>query len=140
MSKTEAGPPVRILFAEDDDTDFLFIEEALSEAGISNKYERVLDGSALLDRLRSGGADIDVVMLDLNMAPMTGLEALEIIRKDAQLRDLDVVVLTTSTTDEDTCARLGVRKYHVKPVEHHEFVDIFREVLGYYFQPNPGAA
>lgn len=137
MTTPDENNVVLILFAEDDDDDFLLLEEALDDAGISNAYERVTDGSSLLARLRDPGKPRpDVVLLDLNMEPVGGIPALTEIRGDPELRDLDVVVLTTSPAEEERCRKIGVRDYHIKPVLHTEMVDIFVNVLEYSFVSN----
>ena len=122
--------PIRILFAEDDDSDFLLIEEALEDAGLANPYDRVLDGEQLLARLRDSQAPKpDIILLDLNMSPMGGIEALNYINADPSLRNIPVVVLTTSQTDRHKCKELGVADYRIKPTTQDELIGILKDVL-----------
>ena len=122
--------PIRILFAEDDDGDFLLIEEALEDAGLTNPFNRVLDGSHLLNYLRDPTKPRpDIILLDLNMAPMGGIEALDNLNADKDLKEIPVVVLTTSRTDRERCKQRGVKDYRIKPTTQEELIGVLKDVL-----------
>lgn len=102
------GNEVRILLVEDDDIDVMAAKRALRKMQVTNQVREARDGIEALEILRgSGGQEVfarpHIVLLDLNMPRMGGLEFLEEIRNDPILHDTIVFVLTTSNSDEDKC-------------------------------------
>lgn len=135
--------PIVILLAEDDEDDRALSQQALEAAHISNAVETVDDGEQLLDYLYQRGRYAGetgtaprpgLILLDLNMPKLDGREALRIIKADAHLKDIPVVVLTTSRNDEDIalCYELGVNSFISKPVSFTGLVDAMH-VLGRYW-------
>ncbi|MCW8889765.1 MAG: response regulator [Sedimenticola sp.] len=104
--------PVSILLIEDDEVDAMGVERALRKNKILNKLYRARDGIEALELLRTpGGVDHPyIILLDLNMPRMNGLELLEELRRDPKLTESVVFVLTTSKDDED---RTAAYKNHV---------------------------
>jgi CheY-like chemotaxis protein len=103
-----SGDDVKILLVEDDEVDVLTIERALKKKRVVNDLAVAKDGIEALELLRGTDGQEKVVrpniiLLDLNMPRMNGLEFLDEIRKDPELRDSIVFVLTTSNSDEDRC-------------------------------------
>jgi CheY-like chemotaxis protein len=143
---------VTILMADDDEEDCLLAREALREARLLNAMETVGDGEELLDYLHRRGKYADrqgtplpgFILLDLNMPRKSGLEALQEIKADPELRRIPVVVLTTSKAEEDILHTydLGVSSFIVKPVTFEQLVEIMRAVAKYWFEivelPPPG--
>ena len=130
-----------ILLAEDSDNDVELTLAALKENRIANDVVVVHDGEEALDYLyrRSTfqgrtGADPAVVLLDLKMPKVDGLEVLRTIRADARLRTLPVVILTSSRQESDIVEsyQLGVNAYVVKPVKFDRFAEAVR-VLGLFW-------
>ncbi|MDF1678706.1 MAG: response regulator [Legionellaceae bacterium] len=126
-----------ILLAEDDDFDSELTMEALKEYSVENKVERVCDGEELLEFLRCEGKHAKrkdvlpaVLLLDLKMPKLDGIEALRIIKSDDRFKLVPVVVLTSSHEDKDlqTCYALNVNAYVVKPVDFHQLVDAVKEI------------
>ncbi len=114
----------QILLVEDDSVDIMTIERAFRQANIANPIFKARDGLAALEHLRgSGGKEqIDrplLILLDLNMPLMNGLEFLETIKNDLELRDIPVVVLTSSQDEEDIAEAYDgqVAGYMTKPIE-----------------------
>jgi CheY-like chemotaxis protein len=127
----------RILLAEDDPKDVELILSALEEHKLANEVVVVYDGSEALDYLHERGTfkgrpsgHPAVILLDLKMPKMDGIEVLQKIKADEGLKTLPVVVLTSSreSRDLDECYRLGVNAYVVKPVKFSEFVDAVKEL------------
>jgi CheY-like chemotaxis protein len=120
-----------ILLVEDDATDVEFALTALEEHHLANRIVVLGDGAQALDYLyyrgdfktRSRGHPI-LVLLDLKMPKVTGLEVLRIIKGDESLKVIPVVILSSSreTSDLQECYKLGVNAYVVKPVVFREFV------------------
>jgi len=146
-----ASAPKRILLAEDDPEGVELTLAALAEAGLADDVETVTDGQEVLDYLYRRGqyenrepGNPAVILLDLKMPRMTGLEALEQIRSDDALSTVPVAVLTSSTEESDVaaCYRLRANAYVVKPVDFHEFVNAIKE-LGVFWavinEPPPGS-
>ena len=140
----KAGDAVLILMAEDDPEDAMLAADALHEAKLLNPFVVVEDGRALMDYLHSTGAFAPphpavrpgIILLDLNMPRMNGKEALAEIRSDPGLRDIPVVVLTTSRADEDVLRSytLGANSFIVKPVSFEGLVDVIRGIESYWFE------
>lgn len=126
-----------ILLAEDDDFDSELTIEALKEYSLENKIIRVCDGEELLDFLRCEGQYSKrksqlptLLLLDLKMPKIDGIEALKLIKSDERLKLMPVVILTSSHEDKDlqACYELNVNAYVVKPVDFHQLVDAVKEI------------
>jgi CheY-like chemotaxis protein len=126
-----------ILLAEDNLNDVELTLSALEEHRLANEVIVVRDGEAALDYLYRRGAfkmrepgTPTVVLLDLKMPKVDGLEVLRQIKSDPALRMIPVVVLTSSREERDIVEsyQLGVNAYIVKPVDFHEFVDAIKEL------------
>jgi CheY-like chemotaxis protein len=127
----------RILLVEDDPRDVELTLTALQEYNLVNEVAVARDGQEALDYLyRRGqfserdGTDPVVMLLDLKLPKINGLEVLQQVRSDAQLRLLPVVVLTSSHEEKDLARsyELGVNAYVVKPVDFHAFINAVKEL------------
>lgn len=131
-----------ILLVEDNDDDAELTQMAFAEAKVANPVLRLADGAEALDYLFCRGrwadrnaADVPaVVLLDLNLPRLGGLEVLAALRADARTRSLPVVVLTSSNEDGDRVAAYDhhVNSYVRKPVDYDQFVIATRH-LGFYW-------
>jgi CheY-like chemotaxis protein len=136
--------PALVLVAEDDPDDCLLVREAWLENRLVAKLQFVSDGEELTDYLRQSGRYArpataprpDLILLDLNMPRKDGREALKEIKSDPALRQIPVVVLTTSESDEDVARSydLGVNSFIVKPVSFEKVVDLMRMIHTYWFE------
>jgi CheY-like chemotaxis protein len=119
---------LNILLVDDDEVDVMTVERAFSKANIANKLFVATDGIEALGMLRSDGVPPQrrLMLLDLNMPRMNGIELLREIRADPALQALTVIVLTTSNEDRDRVEayRLNVAGYLLKPVTFHEFAEV----------------
>ena len=142
----------RILMVEDDPKDVELTLTALEEYNLANEVVVTRDGAEALDYLyyrgdfaRRAGDNPAVMLLDLKLQKVHGLEVLEQIKSDEKLKMIPVVVLTSSREEIDMVAsyKLGVNAYVVKPVDFHEFVNAIKE-LGVFWavinEPPPGSA
>ena len=91
----------RILLVEDSQADALLIQEALRQVAVEHEIERVTDGERALERLRSAGPKPGLVLLDLNLPRVDGRAVLAEVKSDPELRDIPVIVLTTSSAPSD---------------------------------------
>jgi CheY-like chemotaxis protein len=141
----------RILIVEDDPKDVELTLTALEEYNLANEVVVTRDGEEALDylycrgsfKMRSGDNPA-VMLLDLKLPKVDGLEVLQQVKSDEKLRLIPVVVLTSSREERDMVAsyKLGVNAYVVKPVDFHEFVNAIKE-LGVFWavinEPPPGS-
>jgi CheY-like chemotaxis protein len=141
----------RILMVEDDPKDVELTLTALEEYNLANEVVLARDGEQALDYLYCRGSfatrsneNPAVLLLDLKLPKLDGLEVLKQIKSDEKLRMIPVVVLTSSREEKDMVAsyQLGVNAYVVKPVDFHEFVNAVKE-LGVFWavinEPPPGS-
>ena len=141
----------RILIVEDDPNDVELTLTALADYNLANEVVVTRDGQQALDYLYSRGdfaarrsENPAVLLLDLKLPKVDGLEVLQQVKSDDKLKAIPVVVLTSSREERDmiTSYKLGVNAYVVKPVDFHEFVNAIKE-LGVFWavinQPPPGS-
>jgi len=141
----------RVLLVEDDPKDVELTMMALGERNLANELDVVCDGAEALDYLNRRGrfrsrqkGHPAVVLLDLKLPKIDGLQVLREIKTDNELRTIPVVVLTSSREERDLVAsyNLGVNAYVVKPVDFHEFVDAVKELGAFWAivnEPPPGS-
>ena len=135
--------PITILLADDDEDDRMMGREALEESKLANDLHMVEDGEELLDYLYRRGRYSDpatsprpgLILLDLNMPRKDGREALKEIKADPELRQIPVVVLTTSKAEEDIFRTydLGVNSFITKPVSFEGLVNVMQSLAHYWF-------
>ena len=141
----------RILLAEDNPQDVELTLTALDEHNLANEVVVVNDGAEALDYLYRRGkfamrADNDpaVVLLDLKMPKVDGLEVLRTIKKDDKLKTIPLVILTSSREEKDLVEsyKLGVNAYVVKPVNFQQFIEAVKELGAFWAvinEPPPGS-
>ena len=133
---------IRVLLAEDNLDDVMITKKAFKEAGIINRLFIVRDGEEALDFLHRRGSYQNasesprpgLILLDINMPKVNGLEVLKQIKNDSILRTIPVVMLTSSKRDEDVVRGYdsGCNSFLQKPVEFEKFVDMVKQ-MGLYW-------
>lgn len=136
--------PVTILMADDDLDDCILARDALEESHLTNELRFVGDGEELMDYLYRRGKYSrlessprpGLILLDLNMPKKDGREALREIKSDPDLREIPVLVLTTSKADEDIHRSyyLGANSFITKPVTFSSLIDVIQTLGKYWFQ------
>ena len=136
--------PIVILLADDDEEDRMLACDALAESRLSNDITCVTDGEDLMDYLRCQGKYAPpaeaprpgLILLDLNMPKKDGREALREIKSDPDLRQISVVVLTTSKAEEDIYSSYdsGASSFISKPVTFEGLVDVMKGLGRYWFE------
>lgn len=141
----------RILVVEDDPRDLELTQEALSQTNLLNEVVSVRDGQEALDYLECVGpyrsrppGNPAMVLLDLKLPKVDGLQVLQRMRTTETLRLVPVVMLTSSREESDLVAsyRLGVHAYVVKPVDYRKFIDAVRQIGVFWAvlnEPPPGS-
>jgi CheY-like chemotaxis protein len=132
--------PIEILLVEDDPGDVLITTEALEQSKLANNLHTVENGEEAVAFLRreapfTDAVRPDLVLLDLNLPRRDGREVLAEIKADPELRRIPVVVLTTSSSEEDVLRSydLHANAYITKPVDFANFVNVVRQVDEFFF-------
>jgi CheY-like chemotaxis protein len=136
--------PITIVMADDDEEDRMLTQDAWKECRLKNNLRFVEDGVELMDYLYRRGKFASgngepwpgLILLDLNMPRKNGFEALEEIKADPELKKIPIVVLTTSSEEEDICRSydLGVSGFVTKPVSFDGLVDILKTLQKYWLE------
>jgi CheY-like chemotaxis protein len=124
-----------ILLVEDDQVDVMTVKRALKEIHVTNPVVNLENGQEALNYLRDpDSAKPCIILLDLNMPIMNGIEFLQVAKHDAKLKRIPGVVLTTSEEQQDKVNSfdLGVAGYMAKPVDYRQFVEVMRSIDTYW--------
>ena len=140
MKSTTFGRPIEILLVEDSATDVMLAEEALEHGKVSNNLSVVKDGVEAMAFLRKEGqyADSprpDLILLDLNMPRKDGREVLAEVKADDALKQIPVIVLTTSKAEQDVlnAYALHANCYISKPVDFDQFANVIQAIEQFWF-------
>ena len=120
-----------ILLVEDDEIDQMTVKRALKDIRVTNWLDIAGDGEQALKFLKDPETIMPgIILLDLNMPRMNGIEFLRVVKQDEQLKRIPVVVLTTSEEEQDKVEsfNLGVAGYMLKPVDYLQFVEVVRTI------------
>ena len=127
--------PVEILLVEDNPGDVRLTKEALKEGKVYNNLHWAKDGVEALEFLKREGKHAnaprpDIILLDLNLPKKDGREVLAVIKRDAELKQIPVVVLTTSKAEEDVLKsyELHANCYVTKPVDLEKFIQVVQSI------------
>lgn len=124
-----------ILLVEDDRVDAIAVIRALKEVHVENQIVHFENGEEALNYLNDPATEKPcIILLDLNMPIMNGIEFLKALRDDTQLRRIPVVILTTSDDPGDKlrCFNLGIAGYMPKPLDYVQFVDVMKALNAYW--------
>jgi CheY-like chemotaxis protein len=135
MADQDGCTPVDVLLVEDDEGDILMTREAFEFYKIRNPLHVVTDGERALQFLRQTGQFADaprpgLILLDINLPRLSGLEVLAELKQDPELAVIPVVILTTSQAEEDIVRsyRLHANAYVSKPVDFENFIAAIRQI------------
>jgi CheY-like chemotaxis protein len=141
MNSSKNGHPVSIVMIEDDEGHARLIERNVRRAGVNNEITTFTSGTAALDYLLGpdGSGEVNakrsiLILLDLNLPDMTGVDILAKVKSNAHLRRSPVIVLTTTDDQREIqrCYDLGANVYITKPVDYDNFANAIRQ-LGLFF-------
>ncbi len=124
-----------ILLVEDDKVDTMTVIRALKEIHVTNPLVHLENGEEAVNYLREPASEKPcIILLDLNMPIMNGIEFLQVVKNDGQLKRIPVVVLTTSEEQQDkvNSFNMGVAGYMAKPVDYRQFVEVMRSIDAYW--------
>jgi CheY-like chemotaxis protein len=125
---------MNILFIEDDEIEAMKFHRTASKLPLSHNIIQAKNGEEALDILKTSQKPPDLILLDLNMPRMNGIEFLRILKEDAELRYLPTVVLTTSQNRADLleCYRIGIAGYIIKPLKYEDYEEKIQKLIAYW--------
>ncbi len=124
-----------ILLVEDDKVDAMTVRRALKEIKVTNNVILASNGEEAIDYLLKPDSEMPcIILLDLNMPKMNGLEFMKVAKENEKLRKIPIVVLTTSSEERDrmNSFKNGVAGYMTKPVDYQQFVDVIKTINIYW--------
>jgi CheY-like chemotaxis protein len=124
-------PNKPILLVEDDEVDRITVQRALREIRVTNQLQIAGNGEEALEILKDANRERPgIILLDLNMPRMNGVEFLRVIKSDDELKRIPVIVLTSSREEQDRVEsfNLSVAGYMIKPVDYRQFVEVVRAI------------
>ncbi len=125
---------LKILLVEDNIIEILKVKRAIENLGMNHEVLEAENGEIALDSIKHEEINPDIVLLDLNMPKMNGLEFLAIVRNDESMRHLPVIILSTSNNNRDLMEayKLGVSGYILKPLKYDDYVKKIEYTLQYW--------
>lgn len=124
-----------ILLVEDDEVDAMSVKRALKDLNVTNTLYHVESGENALEYLKSEKNERPaIILLDINMPGMNGLELLRILKQDTELKHIPIIILTTSRIEGERYESfsIGAAGFMVKPVEYRQFVEVIRAINLYW--------
>lgn len=132
---------IQILLVEDNEGDILLTLEAFKELKVKSKVDVVKDGAEAIEFLKKQGQYADsaaphLILLDINMPRLNGIEVLEFIKNDEKLRKIPVVMLTTSSAESDitACYEKSANCFITKPLDFGKFLDVVQSIEMFWFR------
>ncbi len=125
---------MNILLIEDDQIEVMKLQRTVSKLGLKHTIVEAKNGEDALEILQSGQKLPDIILLDLNMPRMNGIEFLAILKNDDQLKYLPTIILTTSENRADLlkCYEAGIAGYVIKPLKYEDYESKMRKVMDYW--------
>jgi CheY-like chemotaxis protein len=125
---------LNILLIEDDMIEVMKLNRATSSLQLSHKITETNNGEDALKLLEQKDNLPDIILLDLNMPKINGIEFLKILKADERLKYIPTIILTTSNNQRDLleCYKIGVAGYVLKPLKYEEYVSKIEKLLAYW--------
>lgn len=125
---------LEILLVEDDLIEIMKLKRAMSSLNFLHKIVEAENGETALKLLKSKKNHPDIILLDLNMPKINGIEFLSILKRDDVLRHIPTIILTTSSNDKDLieCYKIGIAGYIIKPLKYEDYVSKIDKLLAYW--------
>jgi CheY-like chemotaxis protein len=125
---------LNILLIEDDAIEIMKFNRVLSTLGLNHKIIEANNGEEALEILKIKNTIPDIIILDLNMPKINGIEFLQILKNDSFLKYIPAIILTTSNNHKDVleCYKIGIAGYVLKPLKYEDYVDRIRKTLEYW--------
>ena len=125
---------LKILFIEDDTIEIMKFNRVVSSLGLAHQITESNNGEIALAMLESKENLPDIIILDLNMPKLNGIEFLTILKNDPILKYIPIIILTTSSNFKDVkeCYKIGVAGYIIKPLKYENYVFKIQKLLDYW--------
>ena len=125
---------LKILLIEDDMIEVMKFKRTLSKLNLNHKFVEASNGEHALTLLSDKDNLPDIILLDLNMPKINGIEFLKILKSDERLKYIPSIVLTTSNNQRDLleCYRIGIAGYILKPLKYENYVSKIEKLLAYW--------
>ena len=125
---------LNILLIEDDAIEIMKFNRVLSTLGLNHKIIEANNGEEALEILKVKETITDIIILDLNMPKINGIEFLKILKDDSFLKYIPAIILTTSNNHRDVleCYKIGIAGYVLKPLKYDDYVDRIKKTLEYW--------
>ncbi|WP_047244935.1 response regulator [Maribacter thermophilus] len=125
---------MNILLIEDDSIEIMKLERTVSKLEVKHKITKAKNGEEALEYLKSDSRLPDIILLDLNMPRMSGIEFLSILKTDEAFKYLPTIILTTSENRADLleCYKAGIAGYIIKPLKYEDYESKIKKVLSYW--------
>ena len=125
---------LKILLVEDDTIEVMKLKRAVDTLNLNHNILHASNGEEALEMLQNKNSLPNIILLDLNMPKINGLEFLKILKSDKQLRFIPTIVLTTSLNKRDVleCYKIGIAGYLLKPLKYDEYVSRIEKLLSYW--------
>ena len=125
---------MNVLFIEDDAIEIMKLQRTVSKLQIKHQIHEVNNGEEAIEFLNSKAKLPDIILLDLNMPKMNGIEFLQILKEDEFLKYIPTIILTTSENRSDLleCYRIGIAGYVIKPLKYEDYEAKLEKVFQYW--------
>ncbi|OCB78478.1 response regulator [Flavobacterium crassostreae] len=125
---------LNILLIEDDEIEVMKFNRVLSTSKLNHKIVEANNGEEAIGLLQSKEFVPDIIVLDLNMPKINGIEFLGILKADAYLKYIPAIILTTSSNHKDVleCYKIGIAGYMIKPLKYEDYVDRITKLIAYW--------
>ena len=125
---------MNVLFIEDDNIETMKLQRTVSKLSLHHKITEAKNGEQALEILKSASSLPDIILLDLNMPRMSGIEFLKILKADEVMRYIPTIILTTSENRVDLleCYKTGIAGYIIKPLKYQDYQDKLEKVFAYW--------
>ena len=125
---------LNILLLEDDAIEVMKFNRVLNKLELNHKIIEANNGEQALDILKNKAIIPDIIVLDLNMPRLNGIEFLNILKKDEVLKYIPSIILSTSANHKDMmeCYKIGIAGYILKPLKYEDYVDRIQKLLDYW--------
>ena len=125
---------LKILLVEDDTIEVMKLKRAVDTLNLNHNILHASNGEEALEMLQNKNSLPNIILLDLNMPKINGLEFLKILKSESQLRFIPTIVLTTSLNKRDVleCYKIGIAGYLLKPLKYDEYVSRIEKLLSYW--------
>lgn len=125
---------LKILLIEDDMIEVMKMNRTVSSLKLNHEIVEANDGEEALKILNQKDSLPDIILLDLNMPKINGIEFLKILKKDENLKYIPTIILTTSNNQKDLleCYKIGIAGYVLKPLKYEDYVSKIQKLLAYW--------